>query len=1289
MTTLEYTGRDRRHALYTGRDRAVIVDTKYLTASVLSGDAARDAGVSRPWSTGREPDVLVKEIAEAALIASSRPDGVLELDTSMRRGYTVPARVRDVAARVQGDAALSPMSALAASVLAAGGQVSCADVLWVHRFFEHTGSEEADPLRWAAWGGNEGRAWAANLATRLEYDSVVADAGDFDVPGLSAFTAGAEEDRAFWGRVTEHGKVDAVFRQAGDRWLCWANGDWAETAAPVNYVELDDEAAMYACGALLDAPDRAVDLRHLDPVQWLVADAALPHTDWAMLRHAMTAAGEDDGEYTPEERSKNASGQLRDANGRFAKVGDSGLMKQSGIRGVIKTVNPAGNELVVEGEDGNTYMIDPKQFEIDGGAGTSTEAGKPDPSAIKNMPDFSKILGQPRATKTTPKGFLKHLLQPMGPKQLKGVLDDYEGFINDERQRRAGDFKGGTGWRETKPLTDKEREDRKDHRENRRDAIKTYEDFFKKYGSKKKKKKQDKALKADAGQPSADEPVLEPEGGPADEVTPEQTDVKPLYLALVDRDDPRAVMDLVALVPSGPNDSSPATFRRAGGEWVAAPEVMQDLRSATPPPTVMLDEEDYQSVLEQVDNEQPDPEDAGGTEGDEPVAASGQVVRVSERDGQVVLSLVSAGGADRNRGGAEHLRRYWTVGEGGMKIRWNTGGDWRRCVRYLSKHLGPRAKGYCALRHHEMTGMWPGDRRNRQEYTVEPNAAVLSSLDSVKREPAVIRAAGYAAQVESALAKVRGDSFIPVPVSAEDINEGRSGRAFKIPIVVPEGISSGDKRHFRKGSLGIRTLPLPLLWQPFTGEGHDGSPIVGRIDHVERVGHGLGNAYGVFDTGPYGREAQRLVENGMLRWVSVDLDKFEVDEEGTEADPDGKMNIKKGRMMAATLVSKPAFQECTLELLPMEGEMEDPMTTDMQPAPIAASAGIAASIPVEPPAAWFERPLLNGATPIRVTDEGQVFGHIATWATSHVGLPGSTRPPRSATGYAYFHTGLVRTDSGKDVKVGQLTLAGGHADLSKDAVAAAKHYDDTASAIADVHAGEDSYGIWVAGALRPGTTPEQIRTFRASAPSGDWRFIQGVGLEMIAVCQVNVPGFPVPQALAASGHTNALVAAGTADLIAMRANENATSHEALAAAARQRVFLALDVDGYLQEFKDFPAEKRDALAKEGKAMKDGSFPIENAADLRRAVQAYGRTTKDKQAAVRRHIVKRARALGKTDAIPDNWREAALSDSQIDAREKVAGLVASGRARRAQELADRINRPKLEAAAAELSARIKR
>jgi hypothetical protein len=75
--------------------------------------------------------------------------------------------------------------------------------------------------------------------------------------------------------------------------------------------------------------------------------------------------------------------------------------------------------------------------------------------------------------------------------------------------------------------------------------------------------------------------------------------------------------------------------------------------------------------------------------------------------------LISAGGLDRNRGNAEKLRRYWVSGKGAAKIRWGAPGDWKRCVRYLSKYMGPRSKGYCQLRHKEALGIYTATHAKR------------------------------------------------------------------------------------------------------------------------------------------------------------------------------------------------------------------------------------------------------------------------------------------------------------------------------------------------------------------------------------------------------------------------------------------------------------------------------------------------------------------------------------------------------------------------------------------------
>lgn len=68
---------------------------------------------------------------------------------------------------------------------------------------------------------------------------------------------------------------------------------------------------------------------------------------------------------------------------------------------------------------------------------------------------------------------------------------------------------------------------------------------------------------------------------------------------------------------------------------------------------------------------------------------------------------------------------------------------------------------------------------------------------------------------------------------------------------------------------------------------------------------------------------------------------------------------------------------------------------------------------------------------------------------------------------------------------------------------------------------------------------------------------------------------------------------------------------------------------------DFSADERRRLAKQGKAMPDGSYPIRNVSDLHNAIRAVGRGGANHDA-IRRFIMRRARALGAMDAIPDSW-----------------------------------------------------
>jgi len=72
--------------------------------------------------------------------------------------------------------------------------------------------------------------------------------------------------------------------------------------------------------------------------------------------------------------------------------------------------------------------------------------------------------------------------------------------------------------------------------------------------------------------------------------------------------------------------------------------------------------------------------------------------------------------------------------------------------------------------------------------------------------------------------------------------------------------------------------------------------------------------------------------------------------------------------------------------------------------------------------------------------------------------------------------------------------------------------------------------------------------------------------------------------------------------------------------------------------------ERDAMAKDGRAMPDGSYPIDDAEDLSNAIHAVGRGKNNSHDDIRKHIIKRAKALGKSSEIPEGWSSSGSSDS---------------------------------------------
>jgi hypothetical protein len=87
----------------------------------------------------------------------------------------------------------------------------------------------------------------------------------------------------------------------------------------------------------------------------------------------------------------------------------------------------------------------------------------------------------------------------------------------------------------------------------------------------------------------------------------------------------------------------------------------------------------------------------------------------------------------------------------------------------------------------------------------------------------------------------------------------------------------------------------------------------------------------------------------------------------------------------------------------------------------------------------------------------------------------------------------------------------------------------------------------------------------------------------------------------------------------------------------------MDVDPIIK--RTFSADQRKELAASGAALPDGSFPIENTADLHNAIKAVGRASDPDKA--KAHIKSRARALGATASLPDEWKGAKAADGPLD------------------------------------------
>jgi len=909
---MEYIGRNGSQILYVNDTLGTIVDEdKNL---VLSVDIKEPLIASAKWdpSDDDRPTGVAVELAAAALT-----DLDIKVFSNSDRMYTIPDSVvaeakRGLEWRKEEDRGGTSVGLNTARTLARGGQIGIRKIRHIAKYFPRhevdkkgkgykPGVKEYPSngrIAWALWGGDAAKSWATAIVNRenkkAKSNSITAgglDPMEYEMPKrinydsfMHSRTMPEDNVIEFYARVRLDGSgIDRLYRIEPEGHIyVWDDGDWDDMGmpdadmsmydkalddftdeTPCGHIPVDTDTALLIAALLDNEPFIAQKVEKLYPEESkmyldasqeidgeLLDEMALPDEmsgDWDFMDDSLTAAV-GDGVYTPEERSENVSKQLRDKSGKFAKMGGRVIIGgRPQYQGNIRSIDPVTKTVGVELDNGSVINVSASMTE-------PLESYTPMPTMVaEGELDTSGILGEPRTPMDSPVR-MPGTLPPLNAANLQLMLTNYPQWVSEQRlspeatpttqikTSRADSVPSRVPQQpqnvekevsKDSPLykyypekfTDWDKEVNAYNIPELKKWLEAGPESRRKYNPFVDPKKTEKFVEPRG----IKSPKLDKYGQPLkasaipNDMTPKTSDVPVLHMAVVSPDDPQAVMDLVALVPASDKSNQPAAFIRKDGKWIADPQMLMDLRSVTPPPVVVLDDATLIDVLSQVD--------------DKPITA--------------------AGGLDRNRGQAEKLRRYWLYGKGAAKIRWRTPGDWTRCYRQLAKYMGPRAKGYCALRHKEANGYWPGDKKNQEMSSFTVNT--LRDYDELL--------SSFVLRAKAADARAR-------VMTAGGSMEEEYGSEFYIPLVIPEGVESGDGRVMDKGALSMRELPLPLLWQIQTGEGHNGSVVVGKIVSMERTEDGIGNAKGYFDKGAYGQEAERLVRGGFIRGVSADLDQL-------------------------------------------------------------------------------------------------------------------------------------------------------------------------------------------------------------------------------------------------------------------------------------------------------------------------------------------------------------------------------------------------------------------------------
>lgn len=336
-------------------------------------------------------------------------------------------------------------------------------------------------IAWALWGGDAAWRWAGAIVEREDKKGTTAGGysesyevdyitEDFTPPysaDMNAFKMAHELDPyvgpEFMARIRlDNSGIDRLYKIDIDGQVyLWDGSGWDNMGhvdgdvysydreldelgdlVEKTHVMIDPESAVVISAFLQERPFQPVMLSEIDPEESALMAEGLIEEDFSMIDRVMTAAGEStapakeekgltdgDGQFTPDERSKLAKSQPRDASGLFVKVGSRVVVAGDKARGsgVLESIDYQNNKVNVKLDSGKTIAVDSKFTEGEKDFDGPTQV--PKPSAPLNL---SGILGEPR-TPASAKARVPGTLAPLDSGALKKLMNDWDSWVKDQR----------------------------------------------------------------------------------------------------------------------------------------------------------------------------------------------------------------------------------------------------------------------------------------------------------------------------------------------------------------------------------------------------------------------------------------------------------------------------------------------------------------------------------------------------------------------------------------------------------------------------------------------------------------------------------------------------------------------------------------------------------------------------------------------------------------------------------------------------------------------------------------